>query len=465
MSEKLSFGKIEKAIWFLLFFVLFIGTYHVDLIETSNHSYIFLESIYTGNVHDFYNYVIERPLDLYYTNFANYNILTYVIFGIWQLPFFIVSKLFSVMIDDRIILFYTKILIVAAYCGCGYMVKRICEDLKLTKNTAYTAAIFFLFNPIVFFSPVAIGQHDVLCLLFLLWGLSYYIRGDMLKFTLLTGVSVVFKFFSLFAFIPLVLLKEKKILSVLKYFALSLWLYIPTTLLFLGKTESASHFTRLMFERLLTPTISTAFEPVSIVLLGFVLICVFCYFYCKKDNIEYLSVYIPMAVYVLLLYGIYWHPQWTILMMPFIVITTFMQKNKFIYWCIDIAMCFAFFMTIFVEFPIHFGASLISNGVFGIFVTGNIHTTGLWRSISELLLLRIPYFTNLVAVILSAALFANVIFKFPLKNTSVSDKITNVQLYDKFTYKQALYVIFAIGFVCSWFLPTLLELLNAIAII
>ncbi len=462
MSETLNFKKYEKIIWIIFFILLFFSTSHPDILETSNHSYLFLESVFTGNVFDFYNYVETRPLDLYYVNYANYNILTYIIFGIWQLPIYIITKLFSIPVNGGILLFWTKIISTLFFVGCGYMIKIICEKLNLSKNLSYISSLFFLFNPIAFFSPMVMGQYDTFCLFFLLFAISYYLDGDIKKFTILIGVSAVFKFFSFFAFIPLLLLKEKKIIPLLKYIILSFWLYIPTTLLYFGKTGNASAFTSLMFERILTPSFQTTFEPVSIFLFLYALICLFTYFYSKKENIKYLSMYIIMAVYTLLFYGIYWHPQWVIILIPFIVITTFMQKNKLVYWYIDIIMAFGFFMTCFREFPNQMGSSILSGGLIFNFIS---ISTEHFISLSELLFLRIPYFNDIVPLMLTASLFANLIFKFPIKNESFSDKISDTKLFDNFSYKTALYSIFIIGFILSWLLPSILEHLNAMGII
>ncbi len=461
MKEKINFKVFEKILWCIFFIILFISTTHADILETSNHSYVFLNSISTGNVFDFYNYVESRPLDLYYLNFANYNILVYIIFGIWQLPIFIICSLFSISVNEIFLMYYSKILSVAFFIGCGYLIKKICLKLNMSESLSFTAALFFLFNPVAFFSPFILGQYDTFCLFFLLLSFVFYLDNDLKKFSIIMGVSFVFKFFSLLAFFPLLLLREKKLVNLLKYTLLSLCVYIPTTLLYFGKQNSGSAFTKMMFERTLTPSLTTSFEQVSIFLLSYSLILVFSYFYCKKENLNYLSVYITMAVYIFLFYGIYWHPQWVIILIPFIVISSFMQKNKVVYWYLDILLTFGFFMTCFIEFASQMGANILSNGLI---VNASLYNSS-WISLSELVFLRIPFFYDIIPLILTASLFANLIFKFPIKDTSLSDKISNPKEFDNFSYKTALYSIFIIGFIGFWLIPSILEYLNALSII
>ena len=59
----------------------------------------------------------------------------------------------------------------------------------------------------------------------------------------------------------------------------------------------------------------------------------------------------------------------------------------------------------------------------------------------------------------------NIIFKFPLGNTTLSDKLSDENAYDKLPDKLFLYGIFIVGFIGLWFIPSLLELVNAIGII
>ncbi len=465
LSENLSFKKFEIILWGVFFLAVFLLTSHQDIVETANHSYIFLDSIFSGNVLDFYAYVQSRPLDLYYTNYANYNILTYLIFGIWQLPLFAFSKIFSVAIASQVLVLWTKLLSVAFFVGCGYMVKLICQRLGLSDKLSLIAALFFLFNPIAFFSPMVMGQYDTLCLFFMLWSLLYYIKGDMTKFSLLMGASVVFKFFSLLAFIPLLLLKNKKLLHIAKYALITLWLYIPTTLLYFGRAPDANGFTRLMFERVLATVFPTALAPIPVFLFLYALICVFAYFYSNKENLPYLTVYLPMAVYALLFVGMYWHPQWLIMLVPFLVITTFLQKNKHVYWYIDIALCFGFFMTCFREFSSHFGVGIFFGGALSVssefLLTANENAT----YIHPLFLSNIPFFDGIVSACFAAGIFAHLIFKFPFKNISLSDRLSAKADFDNFSYKTSLYCIFAIGLVLFWLVPATFELLNSLGVV
>ncbi len=455
----------EKAVWLSFTLLIFLLTYHPDILETSNHSYLFLESVFSGNFFDFYNYVEARPLEIYYLNTANYNILVYLLFGVWQLPFYIVTKLFSLPLNEYALMIYTKALCAGFYLGCAFMIKEICVKLKMSQPLPYVSAIFFLFNPISFFSPIIMGQYDSICLFFMLWALKFYLDSDMKRFSLLIGVAGIFKFFAFLVFIPLLLLKEKKLFPIIKNSLLSLFLFLPSTLLFLGRTSNASMFTSLMFDRLFEVTIPTGFAEVSLFMIGYAAICFFCFLNKNRQKIDYLALYIPLAVFALLFITIRWHPQWLILLIPFVVITTFLQRNKLVWWYVDIILCFGFFMTCFIEFPRQTGANIFAGSLIGFLTDTGLHNVPDMRTVSYFINL-IPYLVDIVPICFIAALIVNIVFKYPLASgETLSDRLSDSAQYDSFSYRTAGYSIFIVGFVGFWLFVSIFEYLNAFNLI
>ncbi len=454
----------HNIFWASVFVVCFALTSHPDIHETANHSYLFLESIFSGNFFNYYGYVESRPLELYYINFANYNIIVYAVFGLWQLPFYAVTKLFSTPVNELALLLYTKVLCVAFFVGCAYLLRTICVQLGLSNKVAYTAAAFFLLNPVAFFSPVIMGQYDTLCLFFMLLAITYYIKGDMLKFSLFMGVGGVFKFFAYLVFIPLLLLRCKKLLPMLKYALISMFLYVPTTLLFLGRTGNAAYFTSLMFERMFLVPVDSGFGEVSLFMLLYALLCVYCFLHSDKTRENYLAVYVPMAVFALLFFSIYWHPQWLVLLMPFAVITTFLQKSKTIWFYIDVIFCFGFFILIFTHFPGQFGANMIASGVIGAVTNTGLHLAPSLRTLDYFINL-VPYIHEIAALCFTAPLVASVVFKLPVKGGSVADKLSGAGEYDVFSSSVMCSGIFVIGFLAFWAVPAAFEYLNAFGVV
>ncbi len=465
MKTKSLPQKLEIILWIAVFCAAFLFLSHPDLWETANHSYLFWESLVNGEILNFYDYVATHPLPLYYTNNAHYNIVVYFVFALWQLPVFLVNRLFSLAVYEPFLWLWTKALFVLFYLGCGFLVKQLGQALLLPKKKATVAALFFLFNPIAFFSPMVMGQYDSICLFFMLWALLYYLRGDTMRFSLLMGVAGLFKFFAFLPLIPLLLLQEKKLLMLAKRAVISLWLYLPSTLLYLGRTGNAGSFTQMMFERLFSLSFGSGFAPVSFFLFCYALLCFACYLYTGSFQRPYLALYVPLFVFGLLFFCIYWHPQWLILLMPFWVLTTFLQQNIRVFLYLDFIFCLGFFLTGFFQFPQQMGAHLFVGGLYS-FISGQniaLHAEN-WRAVSFFLDL-IPNLNLLAPLAFSGAVFANLIFKFPLKQGSLSDALSKRQLFDSFPLRAVGYLLFLVGFVGFWLLPSLFEHWNAFGLV
>ncbi len=458
----------DKLLFVLAFAFAYLFFSHPDLWETANHSYVFLESLFSGHFRDFYSICAQHNNTYYYINNANYNIVIYIIFGIWELSIFIINQLLHMPMNEQFMIMWAKAVPVAFYIGCGIMFNRLCKELDMDNVKASTATLFFLFNPISFFSPMIMGQYDTLCLFFMLWALTYYIKKDMNRFSFIIGLGAVCKFFPLLIFVPLVLLAEKRIFHILKYGAISLWLYIPTTLIFWGRTGDAKVFTQAMIDRMFLLTISTGTRGVSVFTLVYALVVFACFMYggSKKDDkiYKYMSVYIPLVCFGALFNSIYWHPQWLVLIVPFIVATTFMQKQGNVAWFyLDVVLAFGFFINSFYLFPNQIECVLFSGGIMTYIFNVNI-AAATYNKVNFYLNL-VPYLATISPVAFAGSILANILFKLPLNGQTISDKLFTNDGYDNFPLKLYGYGIFVVGLGCIWFLPTLFEYLKALAVI
>ncbi len=461
-----NFKSWDMAFFGLAALVSFFFMSHPDIWETANHSYMFLECLFSGQFLDYYEVVAAHDTWYYYINGANYNILIYIIFGIWELPIFLIHQIFSLPLDESFMIHWAKVVPCLFYIGCGWMFKKLGEKLGMTKEKAFMAAMFFLFNPIAFYSPMAMGQYDTLCLFFTLWALLYYAQGRYQKFSFILGIGVVCKFFPLMIFVPLILLVEKRIPKLLQYGITTLWLYIPTTLLFMGRTGEAGGFTMAMINRMFELMVPMGITdmPLFILLYAIVVFAALLYNPKTEQTVKYLAVYVPMVVFGLLFICIHWHPQWLVLLMPFVVMTTHLQQNRVPWYWLDIVMAAGYFLIGFCYNGGQTGAVLFDGGWMWMLFDMRIAVEKSWRHMDRYLK-NIPFVFQLAPVMFAGSVLANIILKFPLANTTVSDRLSDGSRYDRISDKAYLYAIFVIGFICLWAVPSILEFLNAFKII
>ncbi|MBO4389655.1 MAG: hypothetical protein J5825_02195, partial [Lachnospiraceae bacterium] len=75
--------------------------------------------------------------------------------------------------------------------------------------------------PLALYSQFIFCQYDIFTVFFVLLGIYFYLKGDLLKFALLFGFAITFKYFALAIFVPMLLLKEKNPLKILLYLILA----------------------------------------------------------------------------------------------------------------------------------------------------------------------------------------------------------------------------------------------------
>ncbi|NLC79244.1 MAG: hypothetical protein GX683_05925, partial [Ruminococcaceae bacterium] len=230
---------ITYGIVFVASFLLFV---HPDIVETSNHSRILLDCIFDGRFFEFFDVVKQHDNSFYYLNNANYNIVFYLLFAAWELPVYLVGKIFSITISEQLMWMWAKALPALCSIVNAALVGKLVEQVK-SKDDGSFAQKALLLSPIAFFFPVVMGQYETICIVFVLWALLYYIKGDMVRFAAVMGVAALCKSFALLIVVPLILLADKKLLLILRDLALSMFPTLLTGVLFHGRVADAEQFT------------------------------------------------------------------------------------------------------------------------------------------------------------------------------------------------------------------------------
>lgn len=459
---------LEKALFFTAFAAAFLFMSHPDLWETANHSYVLLESLFSGRGLDFYRVVAEHGNTYYYVNNANYNIAVYLIFGAWELPVFLFNRLFGLALNESFLWFWAKLVSAGFFVGCGVMLRRLALLLGMDRQTASLAGLFFVFDPVAFFSPMAMGQYDTLCLFFILWALCWYVKGDLVRFSLVIGAGAACKFFALLVFVPLLLLAEKRIRRLVLDGLCALWLLLPTTLLFRHRMADAPVFTQTMIDRLFKLNADTGIRGVSVFTLGYALL-VFAALLCTPKNDERknrVALYFCLASFGWLFLCIYWHPQWLILLSAFIVLTTFEEKNRAPWFWLDLALAAGYYLNCFYEYPNQTGAVLFDGGLLGLAFGRTVAGCGTRWVLLSTFLEKIPYVWVLTPVLFCGAILANLIFKLPLPDGTPAERLCadrgrHAAASDRLSLRFYGYLRFGVGFVLVWLVPAVLEALNA----
>jgi len=217
---------------------------------------------------------------------------------------------------------------------------------------------------------------------------------------------------SAFIVIPLLLYRYK---NLLKLAALALLSLIPMIIqiilyagsaLFTGTVMTGSSFTA----RLTVMTVGSDVSALSIFIVAWVSVSCFAYFISYEPGNYIKPMYLGMVAIGIFFCCVAWHPQWLILLAPFMVWTTVTHKNRNRLFVLDIIFSCVFILTVWTKW-IPFGERALQYGGlkrFFISSTQPYISTSLFPSKALLIYSGVMF----------GALILNMIVKNPWKNTN-----------------------------------------------
>jgi hypothetical protein len=321
----------------------------------------------------------------------NYLPSTYLLFALWGLPL----KLFGIQLSPTegigLAVFWYKLLPALFYLMCAVLMKTITQHLVEDRKVAEQIALLWLVSPLAFFSQFTFGQYDSFTLFFALLGISYYFKKDLTRFTWCFAVALTFKYFSAFLFFPLLLAMEKDLKKITKFGLLFL---IPLVLemapyLISGSNEfklgvlgfSAAH-------RVFGVEVNNGSSSFNLLFSIWAGICAYAYFW-ESDSTDWKERIIAICglSWMMVFFFIYWHPQWLILMSPFMTLNLIYKKNFKDYLKFQLILMAVAMVLFSLNWPGNVDQTLLKLGVLGKWGP-NIWATGDVMNMRNLFLIR-----------------------------------------------------------------------------
>ena len=207
------FDKMKWVALGLLLFFLFVTSLFPDIVITYTHSLNFLDCFFSGNFLEFYQYTLERQ---YYGFPADYYVMIYIIFGIWNLPIWILTKLCSIDPYSIGVLLWARTIVVVFIVGILWIIYKIFEILKEEQDEH----VYFMIcsSVLCIFPSFVMGQYDVVSLFFIMLGILQCLKEDKIswKALIIFAIAIPIKTLAIFPVILIILHQEKKILGIIK---------------------------------------------------------------------------------------------------------------------------------------------------------------------------------------------------------------------------------------------------------
>lgn len=315
--------------------------------------------IFVDAVHHIDALVYGESLEVLGINSLPYGVFHQWIIELWSIPVCIFHYLCGLDYLSIPAIIWYKLCVVFFAALCIMEFKKLCILFEMNKDQISWMVLLLCSNILVFLSVFHVAQTDVLYLLLIIKGYIAFLNHDKRKFVICFMIANSFKFISIFVFIPLLLLSEKKIYKILSSFVMGV-LVIPLQQIwyrivnFVGKIvfpsisvlESDSivqnavassgehagamnHFYSKVFDNMLYivfPGVRKEYNA-SFLIFIFVLICLWCYIKPSNEAIKRDSILAINTVFLLFFLSTSPNPYWVVLLYPFLFIAIFMCTN------------------------------------------------------------------------------------------------------------------------------------------
>lgn len=332
MKKEFNKSKIFAIILLLLTSVSF---YYVDINSNIRQGMNVWEALFSGRFFHYYNINLASVENGEMIHPANYDMAMNVLMGIWQLPLYILEKLLKTNIQNYVLArIWGGLYPVVAIILSGNVLKRIALLFQMSEEQAENVTFMFMTATYALTSSCVVGQADSIGVLFILLALENLLKNDNKKFLLFYILVAQCKFFALFLFIPIILLKEKNLIKIaLQVFpplVISFLIDLPFKIIDpLGTAPKKSRLHNMLYE-MTENRISVMGIDIPIIFILFSLICLYVYFRNKPGENEcgrwylYTGLCSMLSVFACFLTV----PYWLIYISPFICILVFMEKRS-----------------------------------------------------------------------------------------------------------------------------------------
>ena len=340
----------DWLLFILLAGVLFLSFEMRDLFHTAGCSYGFLD----GHFLDFYDYLEANGIaeNGSVGLGAAYLPTVYLIFALWNLP----MKIFGFVPQASaqlgfIPIMWAKLLPCLVFILSGVVVYKICQELKMSERKTKLCLFAYLGSPVCLFGQFALGQYESFMTFCLILGFYFWLRKKDILFIATFAVAMTFKYTAILFFLPLLLLREKRIWRILLETAGVFVLMALEMLVFwhseafrmnafgigassgspVGYVTNAAYFTGFNFGDHMQFVVYLAF-------VAFAFVVAYAYFKKLPDEREHASygIYLMCLSAAALFCFSKWHPHWLMIAVPFWTISAFLHRDTKIFMAIDL---------------------------------------------------------------------------------------------------------------------------------
>jgi len=229
--------KILKPEWIVLIAISVIAllTYtYIDLKSLTGWSVNFLDMIYEGRPLDMYEYTAQNVYGLPH-QFMGGEIMNILFLSVWNIPIWIAQRFYGyIAAQTPLSLLWSKLFYVICLILTCYFIYKMVIHMTGNRQKGIWGAFLVASSVFVFTGVYAVGQTDIILLLFATISVYCLLRDKQYLFLLFAAVSIAIKPFFAIPFIALVLITEKRFLYILVKLIAGSSIYLIQKLIYRG---------------------------------------------------------------------------------------------------------------------------------------------------------------------------------------------------------------------------------------
>ena len=380
LKQIISLSAFQIILSLITIAICFLFFLQGDLIHTALSSYAYLQ----GHITDFYEY------NKLYLGGNDYLPTLYLIFALWNIPLHLLGlatyptlEIFNelhwnllMQSPTAIEIAWWKTLLALFYIGSAIVIHKIAGLIESPyKTKSSLVSTLFATSPFVIFSVFIFSGYDVISVFFTLLGFYYYLKKDIKRFIFFFAIAISCKYFATILFFPLILMIEKRPIHITKYLILGS-LAVALGLCFYWRSEI---FRQEIFNLMLLKIKGNPLQHINlserlnlaISLFRFsfaslyIAACIHIFFKRFKSKTEWqkYAIFMPLFSYALMFLLVKWHPQWSIIIAPFISLSYLFIKNKKFLSIFEIFAMFSFVCAVVIISKFNVDVSMMANSI------------------------------------------------------------------------------------------------------
>ncbi len=472
MKKYFQKDSVYKWEWLaVIALILFFTSIYIyaDIEETSAKGITLWSCLTEGKLASFYSYPYPGVANSYIPDGvkgAAYDFFMYILFGIYNFPMWLWEKAtgYSAFMFWPARIYIKGILWVFEAISCVFLYK-IALVCGIDKKNAKWGILIFLSSGLFIYPEVVTGGYDIISVAFTLMGIYGFLTKKDVCFWGAFVMAIASKLFAFWIFVPLLLLREKRIRYLLLRGIEVLSLIVIAKLFFAiggGRGNGIIAHSNLVNGSLFPEKEAFIMVPgLPLVIVGMVVIWIFCFFY--KGELSAISViYVCAVVMSVFVLTCVINPYWIILLTPYIILLiTYNLHNFYRNSVLEIILSITYVCRACIVFPMCASLNLFYYMVYPKSLESRQYsweTYGLnavFNTLAARVGISIVNITNLFGAVFVAALIMFLYYNFPRKREQerqVDYMAVRIYTYVRVAIALAIALVPLSGYVIWWML-------------